>query len=743
MVPSGNGTGPARRSCPPTPQRILFVDDEAHVRRAFARTVSTHGLDVDLARSGPEAVEMAGRTPYPVIATDLSMPGMDGVSLIRALHLKNPTTIFVVVTGRDDVAIPTEPQLRHNVASILTKPWDVEELIETLQRSLRLWQSRSSRPSEVTRAQGSPERILLLEDEDADAALLAALLSSSGHGGTLTRSKRLGEALDLLDRERFGIIISDLSLPDARGLDAVLRIQNVASHTPLIVLSGLTDDALALQAVQAGAQDVLVKDRVDATALLRSIRYAHERKRAELDLARLAHFDPLTELPNRGYFRERLGHALTRARRSGVPLAVLFVDLDDFKPVNDMHGHAAGDSLLVAIGGRLQDTVRDGDIVARLGGDEFAVVLADLSGLDEAISVAERMLGAIAAPHRLGDDEARVTASIGVAVHPAAGETAEELLKAADHAMYAAKRRGRNTVQVAGAERRATRGSPPGLQAEVGRALRRDELVLGYLPRHGVAARRIVGAEAELAFRLGGQRTVGARELLARLGGDAAAMDVARWAVRSICRDVAVWRRGGAHESYAALPWAPALLTDGGLLGAVLEALGAFELPGSAIELALSEEALAELTEPAVQTLTALRSHGVRLAVDGFGAGPASLRALGQLPVTTVALAPSLVASLESTPTAAAIVRGIVAVARRLDLTVVAAGVSTARDRSRLEAEGCDVLQGKLLGGPMSAEQLADRIRGPLAPAGRSTMALLPPARPGGASRDLGAKEGA
>ncbi|MFT5355518.1 MAG: diguanylate cyclase (GGDEF)-like protein, partial [Polyangiales bacterium] len=408
------------------PARILFVDDEPRVRAAFARVMEAEGFHVDLAANGAEALRLAELHTYPVVATDLAMPEMDGISLIRQLHLKDAATVFVIVTSASVVQVPTDAQLRDHVSSIVTKPFAVQELVETLNRSIHLWESRSSRRSPASEAPA--DSILLIEDDDADAELVSSFLRCTRHRGKVVRVRRLNEAIQALEEDRFGVILTDLSLPDARGLDVVLRIQNTTTDTPLIVLSGQSANGVAVQALQAGAQDYLIKGGVDGAALVRSIQYARERKRSEQELAQLAHFDPLTGLANRAQFKQRLDSTFARARRMQEPFAVLFLDLDGFKPINDDYGHAAGDALLVEVSRRLEETLREYDIVARLGGDEFAIVLDKLADQNEAELIARRMLKVIAKPHRLDDIEVRVTASIGIAMHPEDGATASDLV---------------------------------------------------------------------------------------------------------------------------------------------------------------------------------------------------------------------------------------------------------------------------------------------------------------------------
>ena len=300
-----------------------------------------------------------------------------------------------------------------------------------------------------------PTRILLVEDSRSDARLLEATLQDAGvHRFRLTHVERLAEALAALAGGGFDVVLLDLHLPDSQGLDTLAELEREHPGVPVVVLTGLDDEDLAVRAVQAGAQDYLMKGEVAASTLARAMRYAVERQRAERRLAQLALRDPLTGLPNRVLFADRLEQAIARVGRHtttngrGHELALMFVDLDGFKEVNDSLGHLAGDELLVDIADRLRAELRSSDTVARLGGDEFVVLCEDVLGADAALVLAQRLGQVIAQPSALEAGEATVTAAIGVAL-AVPEEDAGSLLRRADAAMYAAKRDGHGRCALA------------------------------------------------------------------------------------------------------------------------------------------------------------------------------------------------------------------------------------------------------------------------------------------------------
>jgi two-component system, cell cycle response regulator len=291
------------------------------------------------------------------------------------------------------------------------------------------------------------KRILLVEDNSADARLMVELLADAGAGeGELQHVDRISAALKRLSEQKFDVVLLDLSLPDGSGLDTVKRMCAADPHMPIIVLTGLEDDMLSLAAVQAGAQDYLVKGQVDGTGLVRAIRYAIERKRLEEGLHYLATHDALTGLPNRRLFQDRMAHAIERARRNREgknekwEMAVVLLDLDNFKTINDTLGHAQGDLLLQAVSGRLQKSIRKSDTLARMGGDEYTMIFENLTGGEDAEILARKIQTVFLQPFQLGDQILKITGSIGISLYPYDCEEAESLLKYADIAMYCAKR---------------------------------------------------------------------------------------------------------------------------------------------------------------------------------------------------------------------------------------------------------------------------------------------------------------
>ncbi|HEY0463201.1 MAG TPA: GGDEF domain-containing response regulator, partial [Polyangiaceae bacterium] len=347
---------------------------------------------------------------------------------------------FILMTGAQNLGNHISPSVEGRLTSVLAKPLRKQELQIALEQAFEVAGRRRSlsvRPEAAA-------RVLLLEDSRSDALLIRNTLDALG-GFDVTHVERLRDAIKLLHDETFDTVLTDLTLPDARGLDAVLRIRDCAPDALLLVCSSVEDEALALRVLELGAQDFIAKGSLGPETLGRAMRFAKVRRQGERRLARLAHSDPLTGLWNRAAFAERLDHALAQAKRHATRLSVMYIDLDGFKAVNDQYGHDIGDALLKQAGSRIVQCTREYDAVARLGGDEFAVLATNLAE-GSATVTAERVARALAAPFETDVGELTVTASIGLSSFPENAEEAVLLVKLADEAMYSAKRAGKNRI---------------------------------------------------------------------------------------------------------------------------------------------------------------------------------------------------------------------------------------------------------------------------------------------------------
>ncbi len=444
----------------------------------------------------------------------------------------------------------------------------------------------------------------------------------------------------------------------------------------------------------------------------RERRHSAEREYDQVRLNYLAQFDPLTGLANRSLLWDRLDHAIVRARREGGIVTLMFVDLDDFKAVNDQYGHGTGDTLLKSVAERLQGTVRESDTVARLGGDEFTVVLEGQHRPEFAGTVAEKILDAVAAPFRIGGREIFTTASIGIVVYPLDGDIVDDLVRDADIAMYAAKEAGRNNYQFFTPELRAQTTERLNLIGSLRRALGAgDELRLVYQPKFELTGGRMAGVEALLRWQHPEFGLVPPTRFIPLAEETDLIIPLGRWVIEEACEQAARWRDAGLSGLPVSINVSSRQFHYGDLIQTVEGALLRFGLDPGLVELELTEGTLIEDVELARRTLERLREVGVRVSVDDFGTGYSSLSYLQQFPIDALKIDRSFVEGITDQPDGAAISTAIIRMGHSLRMEVIAEGVETTEQLEVLRELDCDVVQGFLLGRPSTAEQIARLIR--------------------------------
>ncbi len=550
-------------------------------------------------------------------------------------------------------------------------------------------------PGGVTSARGSRTlKVLLVEDNGGDALLVRSMLDDVAPSRfEIVHAVRLADGVRGLLDGGFDCVLLDLSLPDAQGLDGLGQVRTVATNVPVIVLSGGTDEELAVGAVAAGAQDYLVKGETDPKLLARSINYAIERKRAEVELAHLALHDQLTGLPNRALFHDRLGQALTRLGRSERSVAVLFCDLDRFKVVNDSLGHEAGDLLLLAVAQRLAGVLRAGDTAARFGGDEFVVLCEDVADAGHAVRVAERLSASLTAPFKVGDEEVYVHTSIGIALAAEPGLRPEVLIRDADAAMYRAKERGGGGFEVFDAEMRERMVRRMSVEHALHRAIERDELRLHYQPQVRMTTGDVVGVEALVRWQHPDRGLLGPDEFIGAAEETGLIHELGAWVLETACNQLVRWEAGG-RRMMMSVNLSVRQLHNPELVHVVGAILGQTGADPASLCLEVTETAVMEDMEAMGRVLTELKTLGITLAIDDFGTGYSSLRALQLLPFDVVKIDRSFIRDLPRSEQGAAIAAAVVSLAHALGLAAVAEGIEELPQLERLRALGCDVGQG-------------------------------------------------
>ncbi|MBL8224146.1 MAG: EAL domain-containing protein [Chromatiales bacterium] len=550
-------------------------------------------------------------------------------------------------------------------------------------------------------------KLLLVEDNASDAEFLAASLRRQRATDVqLVTVQTLQDAVTLLCQAAeppFDVVLLDLHLPDGSGLQCVDVIQGVCDTIPIVVLSGQDDEEFAVSILNKGVQDYLVKWEGQGRTILRSIRYAIERKRSELRMNYLAQFDALTGIPNRHSFSEQLNRATARARREGRKVTLLYMDLDEFKFVNDTLGHDAGDSLLKEVADRLRRSVRAGDVVARLGGDEFAIMIEGLSGPLEVEAVAEGLIKVLGEPYHIAGRQLAVTASLGITMFPSDNSDPQMLLKNADIAMYQAKEGGRNTFRFFTQRMHEELMEYHELERDMREGLVRDEFRLAFQPKVNLLTKRLQGLEALLRWTSPTRGEVGPATFIPVAEQSGHIVPLGYWVLDQVCRQITEWRAAGYPVVPVSLNVSARQFQLPDFHQRVAEAIARHGVDASLIEIEITEGLMMEDTGLAERCLDYLKSVGVRISVDDFGTGYSCLSYLHRFPIDVLKIDRSFIRQIGQGSGNEEITDAIISLARSLQLETVAEGVETTEQVDFLVTHGCHVAQGFLFGRPMDA----------------------------------------
>jgi diguanylate cyclase (GGDEF)-like protein len=557
-------------------------------------------------------------------------------------------------------------------------------------------------------------RVLLVEDDPHTAMMIGEMLREVWTEGlVIVHAQRVSEATrELLDHGATCVLL-DLPREQSVPLAALEHLRSGAPDAPIIVLSDYEDDDLGVAAVKAGAQDYLLKSELNPSVLGRAVRYAVERRRSEVELAHLALHDPLTALPNRTLFLDRLTVSLDRSRRTGTPVAVLFLDVDGFKAINDSLGHPAGDKLLRMLAERFQAMLRPMDTVARFGGDEFTFLFEQLESEREAVLIAERISHSASLPMSLGDAETSVAVSIGIAMVDDPSVAPDHIIRDADTAMYRAKKLGGSRFELFDESSRQRATERIQLEHALRLAVERSELRVHYQPRVSLNGNTgLVGFEALVRWEHPERGLIEPIEFISLAEETGLIIPIGEWVLEQALSQFRQWRQS-RPEMTISVNLSSRQLEDPGLVARLAAATRDSGTDPGVVCLEVTEDTLEHNPELASRMLVALSQVGFKLAIDDFGMGHSSLQSLRHLPVDTLKIHESFVARLGSAPGAVAIVGAVVELGHALGLSVVAEGVETDAQLAHLRELGCDGAQGFLFSQPVPEDSVHDLLGRP------------------------------
>lgn len=482
-------------------------------------------------------------------------------------------------------------------------------------------------------------------------------------------------------------------------------------EAPILVMTDSLEADVDRKAIGLGASDYLIKGDITSSLLERTIRYAMERKSTEMGLARLAHFDPLTHIPNRILFRDRLEHAIALSQREQKSFALMFLDLDGFKQVNDSYGHEVGDALIRGCAERLVACLRGCDSVARIGGDEFTLLLEDTYQSSDLAHIAEKVIGILSHPFDLGRVQVTVGCSIGIAVYPSAGSSADELMHNADMAMYRAKKESGSYYTFFTDQMNIDARRRLHLESDLRRALRKQQFQLQYQPRVDLRTGQISSVEALVRWKHPLRGELQPSEFLSVAEDSGLIIEMGYWVVRRVCLDLIILKQRGLSPVPVSVNLSARQFNDPRLVERIGKILHETGIDGRELEFELAETDLMPNTEGLELSMLALSHLGISFSLDDFGTSASSFTSLQRLPLGTLMIDRSFVAGMAETDMKTKLVAAMISLGHSLDKVVIAEGVETAEQLELLQHFGCDLVQGYFLHRPFNLDECADLLR--------------------------------
>ncbi len=559
---------------------------------------------------------------------------------------------------------------------------------------------------EQTQKQGSQRdclRVLFVDDNRGDYELTRLALSElQSPCFELDWAPSYDDALAAVRAGHYDACLVDYRLGPDDGIALIGEIAGIVSSLPLIVVTGVDDREADRRAQAAGAMDYLVKGQADAHVIERTIRYAIDRRQSELHLSTLARTDPLTGLANRTALAEQLDHAMASAARQSQNLALLFIDLDGFKAVNDSLGHDAGDEVLKLVGERLTGCCRRSDFVARMGGDEFAVIANNITRRQDAATLAEKIVRTVSDQIALSEQVVSIGASVGIATYPNDTDDAETLVRYADLAAYRAKRRGRGRHSFFDETLQQEIEHQNQATQTVRHAVANDLFDPHFQPIVDLHERRIVSMEALLRWPNESESNLEPMQAIAMAESSGQIDLLSEQMLRKACQACRTWQAEGLAGVSVAVNVSPPHFRSEAFVASVVKTLERVSLPHELLEVEITEQCMLEIVEVSAARIRQLSELGIRVAIDDFGTGHSSLACLAELPVHQIKIDQRFVSRLDQSEQGRdrTIVRAIVGLAANLDLGVTAEGIETEQQLQILAEEGCRMGQGFLIARP-------------------------------------------
>ncbi len=535
--------------------------------------------------------------------------------------------------------------------------------------------------------------VVVLADDDPSIRLMVRHVLESEEFDIIEAADGI-EAIKAVEKHHPALILLDAVMPGIDGFTTCQQIKEKGfTDIPVMMITGLDDDASVERAYEVGAIDFITKP-IKWAVLKHRVKSVVAKVIAERKVNLLAYRDTLTDLPNRLLFADRLEQATIRAERSKTSMALMLIDIDDFKLVNDSFGHEAGDKLIKAVGDLISKSLRRADTIARLGGDEFAVIIEDINGADDAISIADNLTTILEHNVRLDDQETYTSASIGIAIFPEDGDDARVLLKNADTAMFRAKENGRHCFQFYKPEMSVSAMARLDLENSLKAAFENDEFLIHYQPVIDIHKNEVASVEALLRWQHPDKGMIHPDDFVSAAEESGLIVPIGEWMISSVCKQISAWEKAGLEDQNVSINISPRQFKEQDIVTVFTQALAENNLEGSSVSVEITERTLIDNVGEVEKTLKKLRDMGIKVLLDDFGTGYASLAFLKKFPIDIVKIDNTFIAGIPDNREDSAIVNAIAGLTRGLELTLLAEGVENDRQLDMLKSIGCSYAQG-------------------------------------------------
>ena len=699
---------------------ILIVDDEYRLLKSLENLLLNKGYQVVCAHGGLQACEKLSSEDFDLVLLDLNMADLNGHQVMDFITQKEIDVATIVVSGESSFSAVSKA-LRRGAYDYLRKPYDPEELLSTMESALQkvmlekahhAMQSRLQKSEELHRyiVNSSPDIVFMLDKSGRFTFLNNKVESILGYKKTDLIGRNYLDIIEENDLERASYLFEEQFGKKQDTWSSELRLKAKKSdHTARYF--EVTFFPIERK-VRTSVTDISGKKKTLTKVIgtYGTARDVTERKEAEEFINFQAYHDLLTRLPNRALFKDRLNISIAQAKRNKNHVAVMFLDLDRFKVVNDTLGHAMGDRLLQSVALRLESCVRKCDTLSRFGGDEFTLLLPSISSPEDARTIAKKVISTLKAPFDLGEHEVFVGVSIGIAVYPNGGNTVDQLIQNADVAMYHVKGRGKDGYQYYSEDMAIHTSNRLSLERDLRNALERNQFKVYYQPQISAKTGKTIGVEALVRWQHPERGLIYPGEFIPLAEETRLMSDISDWVLHSACKEIKSWIDSGHSDIRLSVNFSPLQVEHPRFVQRLLSSLRQADFPPGNLEIELTENVIMNDLENMTQKLRQLSEHGVTIAIDDFGTGYSSLNYIHKLPIHTLKVDQSFIKDIEDTHDDACIVNAIVSMAHGLKLNIVAEGVETETQLSYLKSLGCQEIQGFYFGRAVPGRDALEQI---------------------------------